>query len=82
VSEAQAEFLDVALLPDSPAAGKTVAELALPRAAVLVSIRRGHELVIPRGDTPLQAGDVVTALCERECADEVRAALNLPEETR
>jgi CIC family chloride channel protein len=41
-----------------------------------IRLRRGRELVIPRGDTRLQAGDIVTALCERECAEQVRAALN------
>jgi CIC family chloride channel protein len=75
VSDARAQFVDVTLEPDSRAVGKTIAELGLPRSAVLVSIRRGRGLVIPRGDTRLQAGDVVTALCERECADEVRAML-------
>lgn len=79
ISDAHAEFIDLPLAPDSHAIGKTVAELDLPRAAVLVSIRRGYELLIPRGDTRLQAGDVVTALCEREYTEQVRAALNLPE---
>jgi CIC family chloride channel protein len=73
------EFVDVALPPDSRAAGKTIAELGLPRAAVLVSVRRGRELVIPRGDTCLQASDVVTALCEREYTEQLKAMLGQPE---
>ena len=76
ISDTRAEFVDVPLAPDSIAVGKAVAELDLPRAAVLVSIRRGHELVIPHGDTRLQAGDVVTALCEREYTAQVKAVLN------
>jgi CIC family chloride channel protein len=75
VNHSQAEFIDVPILSGSHAAGLTVAELGLPRAAVLVSIRRGRELVIPHGDTRLESGDVVTALCERESANQVRAAL-------
>jgi Trk K+ transport system NAD-binding subunit len=59
---------------DFHASGKTVAELALPRAAVIVSVRRGHDLLIPHGDTRLQNGDAVTVLCERQCIDEVKAA--------
>lgn len=78
VSDARAEFVDVPLAADSPAIGKTVAELGLPRAAVLVSVRRGRDLLIPRGDTRLQVGDVVTALCEREYAEQVRIMLNRP----
>ena len=78
VSKARAEFLDAALSPDSPAAGKTVAELGLPRAAVLVSIRRGDETLIPRGDTRLRAGDVVTMLCEQAYVEEVSNLLSAP----
>ena len=76
ISDTRAEFVDVPLAPDSIAVGKAVAELDLPRAAVLVSIRRGHELVIPHGDTRLQAGDIVTALCEREYIGQIKAVLN------
>jgi CIC family chloride channel protein len=75
VSDPRARFVEITLMPDSSAADKVVAELGLPRAAVLISIRRGQDLLIPRGDTVLQAGDTVTALCRRECADEVRAVL-------
>lgn len=74
----QAEFFDAALTEGSPAVGRTVAELRLPREAVLVSIRRGHELLIPRGDTTLRAGDVVTALCEHAALAAARAALRGP----
>jgi Trk K+ transport system NAD-binding subunit len=77
VSDARAQFVDITLAPESCAVNKTVAELGLPRAAVLVSIRRERDLLIPHGDTRLQSGDMVTALCERECADEVRAALTV-----
>ena len=76
VRDANAEFVDVPIDAHSPVIGKPIAALGLPRAAVLVSIRRGHRLVIPHGDTRLQAGDIVTALCEREHIDEIKSALN------
>lgn len=75
VSHDRAEFIEVSVSPESRVAGLTVAELNLPRAAVLVSIRRGRELGIPHGDTRLEPGDIVTALCERESANDVRASL-------
>jgi len=50
-------------------------ELGLPLTAVFVSIRRGDEIIIPRGDTKLQIGDVVTTLCERESIAEVKDLL-------
>jgi CIC family chloride channel protein len=76
VNNTRAEFVDVSLAPHSRAVGKTVAELDLPHAAVLVSIRRGRELIIPHGDTQIQAGDVVTALCEREYIPQLKTTLN------
>lgn len=75
VSHARAEFVEVAIPPDSSVVGRTIAKIELPRTSVLVSIRRGRDLVIPHGDTRLQPGDIVTALSERETAHEVRAAL-------
>jgi CIC family chloride channel protein len=73
--DTRAEFVDVPLSPHARSVGKTVAELGLPREVVLVSIRRGRELIIPHGDTRLQAGDIVTALCEHEHVHQFKAIL-------
>ncbi|OGO25853.1 MAG: Na+/H+ antiporter, partial [Chloroflexi bacterium RBG_16_54_11] len=59
-TEARTQFLEVTIPAGSPAVGKTIAELGIPRAAVLVSIQRGEEIIIPRGDIAIHAGDVVT----------------------
>jgi CIC family chloride channel protein len=75
INDSRTQFLEIILLPESIATGKRVAEVKLPRAAVLISIRRGRELLIPRGDTLLQNGDIVTLLCKRESCSEARAAL-------
>ncbi|MDR3573475.1 MAG: Na+/H+ antiporter [Anaerolineaceae bacterium] len=69
------QFLDVTIPEQSQAAGKTVAEIGLPRGAVFVSIRRGDTTYIPRGDTQLLPGDVVTTLCVRECVPEIKDLL-------
>jgi monovalent cation:H+ antiporter, CPA1 family len=68
-------FLEVTIPIDSVAIDKTIAEIGIPRAAVFVSIRRGDEIIIPRGDTTLQVGDIVTTMCERESAATVRELL-------
>jgi CPA1 family monovalent cation:H+ antiporter len=73
--EARTQFLEVTISPDSDAVGKAIAEVGLPRAAVFVSIQRGNETIIPRGDTQLHAGDVVTTLCESEYVDVVKELL-------
>ncbi len=75
---AHTRFLDVKIPANGQAAGKVVAELDLPREAVLVSVRRAGSTFIPRGDTQLLAEDVVTTLCERECIAEVKQILLAP----
>ncbi len=75
VSEGSTQFVEVTIPNDAEVVGKAVMEIGLPRSAVLVSIRRADEIIIPRGDTQLQTGDVVTTLCERESIQTVRELL-------
>ena len=74
-AEPRTQFLEVTLPDDSLAVGKTIAELDIPRSAVLVSIQRGDETIIPRGDTLLHVGDAVTTLCESEIIASVKNLL-------
>jgi NhaP-type Na+/H+ or K+/H+ antiporter len=74
-SETRTQFLEVTLTAASAAIGKTIAELSIPRAAVLVSIQRGNETIIPRGDTILHVGDRITTLCERDAIPSVKRLL-------
>jgi len=48
--------------PEAVANGKAVSDLNLPRRCVLAAIIRKGELIIPRGDTLLQAADEVLAV--------------------
>jgi CPA1 family monovalent cation:H+ antiporter len=80
-SETRTQFLEVTIPDDSQVLGKSIADLDIPRAAVLVSIKRGEEIIIPRGDTLLHEGDVVTTLCEREYLDSVRELLELKQDS-
>jgi CPA1 family monovalent cation:H+ antiporter len=65
-AETRTQFLEIIVPEDSQAIDKTIAEMGIPRAAVMVSIQHDEELIIPRGDTTFHAGDVVTLFCERE----------------
>jgi trk system potassium uptake protein TrkA len=61
----------VDLTSDSPCVNKQVMEIKLPRASVLVSIIRGEDVIIPRGETILQAKDDVIALTAIENEQEL-----------
>jgi trk system potassium uptake protein TrkA len=52
----------VDLPTDSPAINKEVKDIKLPADSVLVSIVRGEEVILPKGNTVLKPGDDVIAL--------------------
>ena len=52
----------VDLPEDSPVINKEIKDIILPKDSVLVSILRGEEVIVPKGDTVLRPGDDVVAL--------------------
>jgi cell volume regulation protein A len=52
--------------PESTAVGKTIAELDLPKGALILLIRRGSKFVVPRGNVALEAYDTLLVLAEEE----------------
>jgi trk system potassium uptake protein TrkA len=66
---------EVTLAESSPAAGKQVADLRLPRNCTIVAVLREQSVIVPRGDTMLEVGDEVIVLATSDAEDDVRAAL-------
>ena len=58
----------VELSVGAAAAGQPLAELGLPEGVLVVAVLRGEEILVPRGKTTLQAGDVLLTLAESEAA--------------
>jgi trk system potassium uptake protein TrkA len=56
------EVVEVKVKPDSKAVGKVIRELDIPKDVTIGMIARGDNLIPPRGDTVIQAGDLVTIL--------------------
>ena len=70
-----AQLVEVTLADDSPAAGKPILDLGVPRDATIVAVVRGGHVVVPRGDTVLQPGDEVLALVTADSEDHVKRIL-------
>ncbi len=70
-----AHLVEVTLADDSPAASVAIADLGIPRDASLVAVVRDDRLVVPRGDTVLQAGDEVLVLVTADAEQAVRSLL-------
>ncbi|MGQ0617876.1 MAG: potassium channel family protein [Acidimicrobiia bacterium] len=71
----RARLVEVTLAEDSPAADREIVELGFPRDCTVVAILRQDHVVVPRGDTPLLAGDEVLVLVTPESEDAVRRLL-------
>ena len=68
-------LVEVTLAPDADVVGKEIKDIAIPRNATFVAIVRRDSVVMPRGDTALQAGDEVLAIVTPESEDVVRNVL-------
>jgi trk system potassium uptake protein len=71
----EARLVEVTLAGDSPADGRSIVELGIPRDATVVAVIRQDHVIVPRGDTTLYAGDEVVALVTPESEAEVTGLL-------
>jgi trk system potassium uptake protein len=69
------EVVEVQVLADSPAAGKSVARLSLPEGARLVSVMRDGSAEIAVDETVIRPGDQVVAILKPGVEDRLRRAL-------
>jgi CIC family chloride channel protein len=74
--------LEIRLQGSYRAVGETVRDLDLPSQTLLASIHRGGKVLIPRGDTRLEVGDVVVALVPEDEETTLRNRLIGPEDHR
>jgi trk system potassium uptake protein TrkA len=71
----RASLIEVTLASESPAADREIVELGFPRDSTVVAVLRNDRVIVPRGDTRLQAGDEVLVLVTAESIDDVRKLL-------
>ena len=69
-------MVEASLSPTSKLVGRQVSQIALPPQSILVSILRGTQVIIPRGDTILEPKDDVVAFTVDEQAGALREVLS------
>lgn len=67
----RARLSEATLAEGSPADGKDLAELGLPRGSTVVAIIRADHVIVPRGDTVLRVGDEVLVLTTPDAEEDV-----------
>jgi chloride channel protein, CIC family len=75
---AETALLEVTVGHGARVAGKTLAAARLPRGVLVASLRRDGMTVVPRGDTELRPGDVVTVVVDPKQEGEVRTYFVTP----
>jgi len=73
---------EIVLAEDGPAVGKRIADLTLPEATQVMAIISAGQVVVPRGETILQAGDEVLILAKCEDQKALRAVFGGRARTR
>ena len=69
---AGAASLNEIVIPDHfPKAGQTLAEIGLSKDVVVVTITRGEEMLIPRGETTLESGDKVMVIAKNHSLHDI-----------
>lgn len=70
------ELVKLRIPAGSPAEGKRIVDVGLPRSSIVVAVdRKNQDLLIPSGDTSLHAGDSVIMMVKRESREDVRSVL-------
>jgi trk system potassium uptake protein TrkA len=71
VGDGEAEVIEAQVLGTSAIAVKTVRESELPEASLIGLIEKGGKVIVPRGDTRIVDGDVLTIFAMRDSVAEV-----------
>jgi trk system potassium uptake protein TrkA len=66
INRGDASIIQVRVSPNAKAAGQRIRDLGIPEKAVIISLFRGEESFIPRGDTIIKEGDNVLALADEK----------------
>ncbi|SNS41085.1 Trk system potassium transporter TrkA [Tropicimonas sediminicola] len=69
IGDAEAEMIEAQVLSTSPISGRAISEIEFPEGALVGAIKRGDEILKPRGTTRILEGDIVMIFA---MADDVR----------
>lgn len=74
-----AHVVEYYISESAPVVNRVIREIELPAESVVASIRRKGQLLVPRGDTVLRAGDLLTFVTAPEVEDEIALLMGQPD---
>jgi CIC family chloride channel protein len=79
ISGDQARFYDLEIPLGSVADGRLIKEVAIPGGCTIVSVRRALDVIVPDGNTRLQAGDIITVFARQHGRRQLAERLRPPQ---
>jgi cell volume regulation protein A len=76
--EDQSQVTEITVSEESRAVGKQLVSLQLPREAHIMLVTRKSEHLVPRGNTTLKAGDILSVLADRASLAKVCSVMKPP----
>lgn len=73
----KSELIEIILAENSPAVGKSILKLKLPKAALIVLLIRNGKYIQPTGSTTLEESDKLLLLADKEVLNEAYKALGI-----
>ncbi|MFZ5899532.1 MAG: Trk system potassium transporter TrkA [Bacillota bacterium] len=73
----QAEVVELILHPDSRTVGKPLSKLGLPKGIIIGAIKRGNQIIIPKGDVVLNGNDRLVVFAVGHHVSEIDGLLNV-----
>jgi trk system potassium uptake protein TrkA len=71
IGDGEAEVIEAQVLGTSSIAGKAVRDADMPNSSLIGLIRKGDKVIVPKGDTRIGEGDVLTIFAMRDSVAEV-----------
>jgi monovalent cation:H+ antiporter, CPA1 family len=68
----QVDVAEFTIEAQAPIAGRQISQVEWPPDCLVASLRRDYQVVVPRGDTVLHAGDVLVVVASRAACEVVR----------
>ncbi len=67
---------EVVVEAGAPCSGRLISQTAWPRNAIIVTVRRRQQVIVPHGNTRLQAGDVLTVIADEAALGDLQRLCN------
>ena len=77
IGDAEAEVIEAQVLSTSPLAGQRVSDIDFPEGVLIGALRKGEEVIRPKGSTRIDEGDVVAIFAMAKDVPEVERLLQV-----